>query len=100
MPTRELAEHEQACKRSRVRRGDVFQMNVATTVGGRKNPEMVRRPIEVEIVSKDGEKGWVVKSTVSGRLMQVLSSRRFLDWDTYCPGITRPKKKSRKKGDG
>lgn len=88
MPTRELAEHEVPCKRAHVRPGDQFQMNVTTMVGGRKG-KPTRRPITVEVVSRDGEKGFVVRSTVSGRLMRVQSSRRFVDWAQFTPGADR-----------
>lgn len=88
MPTAELAGHERACKRAHVVPGDRFQMNVTTMVGGRKG-KPTRRPITVEIVSPDGERGWVVRSTVSGRLMRAPSTRRFLDWHTFAPGADR-----------
>ena len=97
MGARALVEHERGCKRAQVRPGDRFQMIVATTVGGRSKGKSVRRPIEVEIVNTDGNKGWVVKSLVSGRLMRASTARKFVNWDDYKPGLESKKKGSSKK---
>ena len=83
-----LHTHEGACLRAQVLPGQRFQINAQTIIGGRKNPQKIRRPITVEVVKRQGN-GWLVRSVESGREIEAKSFQRFIDWDQFAPGLKR-----------